>query len=186
MKLKSKAFTLVEVMIALMILSITLTALTGGQVMSLNTSQKSRFVTIATSLARDMMEDIDINSSIQGFSYVKELGEKSEGSFEEEEYKGWKWKREVKEVNIPISKIMNTFMSSGDMQQEAENVGAAQGDQQFLGLMASNVERVMKDSLREVSVTVSWPVKAGTQYSSVVLVYYMVDFNAVRNFVPGL
>ena len=66
-----------------------------------------------------------------------------------------------------------------------QEVGSTPGEEQILNLVAGNVEKVMKDSLREVSVTVFWPVKAGTQYSSLVLVYYVVDFDAVKNFVPG-
>lgn len=186
MKQRNKAFTLVEVMIALMILSITLTSMTGGQVMALSTSQKSRFITTAATLARNMMEDIDINATTKGFTYIKDLGEKQEGDLDDDGYKGWKWKREVKEVKLPISTIMKTLMSSGEMQQEAEDSGATSSEQQILGLIAGNVEKVMKDSLREVSVTVSWPVKAGTQYSSVTIVYYMVDYDAVKNFMPSI
>ena len=173
-------------MIALMILSITLVSLMGGQVISLRTSQKARYMTLATTAARNLMEDIDINVADKGFVYVKDLGEKQEGTFDDEQYKGWKWLVEVKEVVLPISTIMKTFMSTGEMAQESEDVGATPAEGQILNLVAGSVEKVMKDSLREVSVTVSWPVKAGTQYSSLILVYYVVDFDAVKNFVPAI
>ena len=94
--------------------------------------------------------------------------------------------KEVKEVKIPISTIMKTFLSSSEMKQESQDVGSTPAEEQILNLVAGNVEKVMKDSLKEVSVTVYWPVKAGTQYSSLVLVYYVVDFDAVRNFVPEM
>jgi len=173
-------------MIAMMILSITLVSLLGGQVVALRTSQKAKFMTLATNAARDLMEDIDINIAAKGFVYVKDLGEKQEGNFEEPQYKGWKWMKEVKEVKIPISTIMKTFLSSSEMKQESQDVGSTPAEEQILNLVAGNVEKVMKDSLKEVSVTVYWPVKAGTQYSSLVLVYYVVDFDAVRNFVPEM
>jgi len=111
-------------MIALMILSITLVSLLGGQIMALRTSQRAKFLTLATTAARNLMEDIDINIAAKGFIYVKDMGEKQEGDFEEQQYKGWKWTKEVKEVTIPISTIMKTFMSSGEMQQESQDVGA--------------------------------------------------------------
>ena len=189
MKQKNSAFTLIEVMISLMILSITMVSLMGGQLIALKTSQKAKFVTLATLAAKNIMEDIDTNIAAKGFIYVKDLGEKKEDDFEDEQYKGWKWKIEVKEVVLPISNIMKTFMASGG-EDNGEEGGtqesvAGSGEEQILSLIAGSVEKVMKDSLREVSVTVSWPVKAGTEYSSLILVYYVVDFDAVKNFVPG-
>ncbi len=188
MKQKNSAFTLIEVMISLMILSITMVSLMGGQLIALKTSQKAKFVTLATLAAKNIMEEIDTNIAAKGFVYVKDLGEKKEDDFEDEQYKGWKWKIEVKEVVLPISNIMKTFMASGGAEGEGEGTEeavAGSGEEQILGLIAGSVEKVMKDSLREISVTVSWPVKAGTEYSSLILVYYVVDFNAVKNFVPG-
>ncbi len=100
-------------MIALVIISIALVALSSIQGIALNSTRKSRFVTLATVAAKNMMSEIDITSTLKGFNYVKELGEKTDGDFDAPEYKGWKWVREVKEINFPISQIMKSYMAGG-------------------------------------------------------------------------
>ena len=194
MKQNKKAFTLIEVMIALVIISIALVALSSSQGIALNSARKGRFLTMATLAAKNMMADIDITSTIKGFSYVKELGEKTEGDFEEEDYKGWKWVREVKEVNFPISAIMKSYMAGGASSEDgAEGQQATEGTQgsnassqeaQMLSIVGNNVERFMKESVREVTVTVMWPVKGGRSFSNMKLVYYLVDYNAIQSFAP--
>ena len=184
---KSKGFTLIEVMIALMILSITLLSLSTSQAVALNSTRKMRFVTMATVVAKNMMANIELMSDVKGFTYVKDLGEKTEGSVEGDDYKGWKWTREVKEVNFPIAAIMNIFTTQEKTSAEAEGQSTPIGsgpEAQIMSMISSNIEKIMHDSIREVSVTVFWPVKAGKEFSNVRLVYYVVDFETVQNFVP--
>jgi hypothetical protein len=182
-------------MIALMILSITLVALSSGQAVALTSTRKSRLVTMATIAAKNKMAEIDLMADVKGFNYVKDLGEKTEDTFDEEEYKGWKWMREVKEVNIPITAIMKMFTSQAAAEGEAEGeagteagTGAAPlggGEEaQILDMITSNIEKLMKNSIREITVTVYWPVKAGKEFSSIKLVYYVVDFETVQTFTP--
>jgi general secretion pathway protein I len=184
---QNKAFTLIEVMIALMILSITLVALSSGQAVALNSTRKTRLVTMATIAAKNKMAEIDLMADVKGFNYVKELGEKTEDTFDDEEYKGWKWMREVKEVTIPITAIMKMFTAqekaAGEEEGESEPLGGG-AEKQILGMISTNIEKLMKDSIREVTITVSWPVKAGKEFSSIKLVYYVVDFETVQTFTP--
>ena len=186
---KNKGFTLIEVMIALMILSITLLSLSTGQAVALNSTRKMRLVTMATIVAKNMMSDIELMADVKGFTYVKDLGEKKEGSVEGDDYKGWKWTREMKEVNFPISAIMNMFTaqekSSAESEGQSNPIGSGE-EAQIMGLVSSNIEKIMHDSIREVSVTVYWPVKGGKEFSNVRLVYYVVDFETVQNFVPAM
>ncbi len=174
-------------MIALMILAVTLVALSSGQIVALNSTRKSRLTTMATIAAKNMMSDIELMTELKGFTYVKDLGEKAEGSLEGENYTGWKWMREVKEVNFPITAIMNMFTakekSEAEASGEANPIGGG-AEAEILNMISSNVEKLMKDSVREITVTVSWPVKAGKAFSNVKLVYYVVDFETVQKFVP--
>lgn len=184
---KNRAFTLIEVMIALMILSITLVALSSGQAVALNSTRKSRLTTLATIAAKNIMSEIELTSEVKGFNYVKELGEKAEGSLEGDNYNGWKWMREVKEVNFPITAIMNMFTAKEKAEAEAEGESDPIGsgsEAQIMNMISGNVEKLMKDSVREITVTVSWPVKAGKEFSNLRLVYYVVDFETVQKFVP--
>ncbi len=194
MKLNRKGFTLIEVMIALVIISIALVALSSSQGIALNSTRKSRFVTLATVAAKNMMSEIDITSTLKGFNYVKELGEKTDGDFDAPEYKGWKWVREVKEINFPISQIMKSYMAGGGAAEEGDDTnstGSNNNDSkansqegQILSMVATNLETFMKQSVREVTVTVMWPVRGGQEFSSLKLVYYAVDYNAIQTFAP--
>lgn len=200
MRLNRSAFTLIEVMISLVIISIALVALSSSQGIALNSTRKSRFVTMAVFAAKNKMADIDVLSTLKGFSYVKDMGEKTEGDFEEEDYKGWKWMTEVKEVNFPISNIMKSYMggggaeggegnnsnssTEGQTQGQGQGQGAGSQEGQMLNMVAKNVESFMKQSVREVTVTVMWPVRGGQEFSNLKLVYYVVDYNAVQNFAP--
>ncbi|MEI6080509.1 MAG: prepilin-type N-terminal cleavage/methylation domain-containing protein [bacterium] len=183
----NKGFTLIEVMIALMILAITLIALSSGQGVALSSTRKAKLTTMATIAAKNMMADIEIMSEVKGVTYVKDLGEKAEGEFTDDEYKGWKWTREVKEVTFPLSAIMKMFTAqekaAGESEGEQTPLGGG-AEAQILDLVSTNIEKLMKDSIREITVTVSWPVKAGKAFSSMKLVYYVVDFETVQNFVP--
>jgi Tfp pilus assembly protein PilV len=187
-------------MISLVIISIALVALSSSQGIALNSTRKSRFVTMAVFAAKNKMADIDVLSTLKGFSYVKDMGEKTEGDFEEEDYKGWKWMTEVKEVNFPISNIMKSYMggggaeggegnnsnssTEGQTQGQGQGQGAGSQEGQMLNMVAKNVESFMKQSVREVTVTVMWPVRGGQEFSNLKLVYYVVDYNAVQNFAP--
>ena len=200
MRLNRSAFTLIEVMISLVIISIALVALSSSQGIALNSTRKSRFVTMAVFAAKNKMADIDVLSTLKGFSYVKDMGEKTEGDFEEEDYKGWKWMTEVKEVNFPISNIMKSYMggggaeggegnnsnssTEGQTQGQGQGQGAGSQEGQMLNMVAKNVESFMKQSVREVTVTVMWPFRGGQEFSNLKLVYYVVDYNAVQNFAP--
>ncbi len=196
MKRNKAAFTLIEVMISLVIISIALVALSSSQGIALNSTRKGRFVSMATFAAKNKMADIDVLSTLKGFSYVKDLGEKTEGEFEEEDYKGWKWVTEVKEVNFPISAIINSYIGGGTTSTEESGESAASGsttaettgsqEAQILSMVGKNIETFMKQSVREVTVTVMWPVRGGQEFSSLKLVYFVVDYNAVQNFAPVL
>ncbi|MEK6679139.1 MAG: prepilin-type N-terminal cleavage/methylation domain-containing protein [Nitrospirota bacterium] len=79
-------FTLLEVMIAFAILSLSLIVLLSLRNSSIRVVEHSDRITTATLLAKAKMEDLPRPVS---------LGE-SEGEFEGEDYKGYKWKRAVR------------------------------------------------------------------------------------------
>ena len=79
-------FTLLEVMIAFAILSLSLIVLLSLRNSSIRVVERSDRITTATLLAKTKMEDLPRPVSI---------GE-SEGEFDGGEFKGYKWKRSVK------------------------------------------------------------------------------------------
>ncbi|MBN1114385.1 MAG: type II secretion system protein [Oligoflexia bacterium] len=181
MRYKS-AFTLVEVLIALMILSITLVTLSSGEGVVLNATRKSKLVTLASIAARNLMTKIDVMAETNGFEYIKDLPEKEEKEFEEEDLRGWKWEREIKEVKFPVSAMINSIMAQSGNDEEA---GEPQDDQ-MIGMIADNFEKILNESAREITVTVYWPVKAGQAFMNLKVVYYVVDYKVVQNYVPQI
>lgn len=183
MRQNRSAFSLVEVMVSLLIISLVVVALSGSQGVALNSARKGRFITIATMLAKKEMSELDIMISLKGFTYVRdELTEKQESTFDEEEYKDWKKIIEVKEVKFPISAIMKAYSAQTSEEEGGEQVTGQ--EDAIMGIISNNVETFMKDSVRELTVTVLWPVKGGKDFSSMKLVYYVVDYEAIQKFTP--
>ncbi len=79
-------FTLLEVMIAFAILSLSLIVLLSLRNSSIRVVDYSDKITTATLLAKAKMEDLPRPVSIS----------ESEGEFEGDDYKGYKWKRAVR------------------------------------------------------------------------------------------
>ena len=89
-----RAFTLVEVLIALTILSIALLAIFKGNFFNLRSAKESTDLTTAVIAAESIIKD----TISKGYP---ESGI-TEGTFEEEYFKGLKWKKEVGTLELPF------------------------------------------------------------------------------------
>jgi len=92
---RRRGFTLLEVMVAMAILATAMVVLLENHGSSVRLSQRSRQVSIAINLAKDLMTDIEL----EGFP---EIGDTS-GNFEEEFpglYPDYRWEREIVENNF--------------------------------------------------------------------------------------
>ena len=88
-----KGFTLLEVMIALAILSVSLVAIVGinGGTVSAHTYAKQ--VSVATLLARSKMADLESQFTKEGFT--SEFDQTLDGDFSEEGWEGYRWEAEI-------------------------------------------------------------------------------------------
>lgn len=184
--LMNKAFTLVEVLIATLILSITLITLSSGGGTAMYSTRRAILFTEAGILASNMMNKIDLMIELEGFKYLEKIGKKREGSFEEKQYSNWKWSEEVKDVNIPVSELIKSLTS-----KKSEDINNTNGktnveEEVFINLIGNNIDQIMKKAIREVTVTVYWPIRAGKDFSSTSIVYYVVDYEEVSKFVPSI
>lgn len=185
-----KAFTLVEVLVALMIIAMTVISLITSQGIALKSTMKARIITKATLAAKKLMSEIEVNYDLRGFNYIEGLAKKEEKEFEEKLYEGWKWEREIKEVEFPITRMLNFYMSIG---QKASGQGSedatyepTSSDLGMFKIITDSIETIMKQSVREITIRVYWPIKGGKDYSSLQLVYFVVDNDKVASFVPGI
>jgi prepilin-type N-terminal cleavage/methylation domain-containing protein len=88
-----KAFTLVEVLISVLILSIALLAIFRGNVMNLRSAREARELLTATMAAESILNEMFKRGYPESGVF--------EGVFEDEYYKGLKWVKKIEPLDIP-------------------------------------------------------------------------------------
>ena len=102
----SKGFTLLEVMVAVALIAIALTALLGSQSQSVSFANSAKFETMAALLAQAKMSEIvledggDLSSNSGGFG---------------EDYPGYAWSATVSDVSIPGEEILSDYLKQIDL-----------------------------------------------------------------------
>ena len=91
LKRKDAGFTLLEVMVALAVIGVALVAVLRSLAMSVNASNESRNISVATFLAKGLMAEIEN----RGFPDLEETS----GDFKEE-YPGFRWERNVSDTGM--------------------------------------------------------------------------------------
>lgn len=193
-------FTLIEVMIALAILAGALVVLMRASASNIYAAQKAQMITAASNLARGKMYDIEEILAQEGF---QELDQAEEGTFAEEGWESITWKSEIVKIELPDMASLQSMNGQGGEGEggEAERAEAAAGGG-LLGMMGggtdgsgamgagimgtyySLVSDVLKDAIRKVTLTVTYPVVGGGSESFVVTCYF-TDPSAVNRKVPG-
>ena len=84
-------FTLLEVMIAVAIMSMALVAAIGSQSQSVSLATEAKFSTTATLLAQSKMADLEANATDDLFSDSGDFGE---------DFPGYRWESEVSDVTL--------------------------------------------------------------------------------------
>ncbi len=130
-------FTLLEVLIAMTILTMTLASIIGVESSAIQASARAKEYNIIAMLARNQM--IETEYEIEGKQF-KDVSDEAEGAFAAP-FEGYAWKRKIKELKFP-----NLGM------------GGAGGDQggDALDMLAKLFTKYLSDAIREVSVTILW------------------------------
>ncbi len=136
-------FTLMEVMVAISILAISLVSLLSVQGGSIALAGRTKYLTVATLLARSKMVDVEMELFKEGFS---EFGEEMEGDFSEEGWPQFKWHADITKVKIPLPSSMPT---TGEDGQQNAYAGMMSGYASFITDMISN-------ALRECTLEIMW------------------------------
>jgi general secretion pathway protein I len=133
--LERTAFTLLEVMIAMAILSISLLTLMDYAGNTLLTSGRAENMTVATMLARQKMTELEIEltQAMQRNEFPDEKDE--EGKFDEP-YEDYSWKLEIRKVELP-----------------APVTGEKGSIQDMIG---QNLTKQIAQTVRELKLTVAW------------------------------
>lgn len=134
-----KGFTLLEVMLALAVFALAMSAIVGFNARGYLNDARARKMTVAVELARGKMVEyqLDLEKDIAKGSFPEEKSE--EGAFEKP-YEDYRWKVEIRKVELPLPPM-------------GEEGGANQGIMQNVTQMMT---KQISEAVRELKLTISW------------------------------
>jgi len=165
-------FTLLEVMVALAILSLTLVTLVSIVTSNVRTAAHAKATTAGAFLARGKMvafEDVVLEKGFQ------ELDETSKGTFEEVGYPNYDWECLVEKIELPTEASQLAQKAAGDKSQSKDPSQMLSG--MMGGMLSGFIEPIrvgLQESVRRVTVKVTWQ-EPGRPNQSIEVVSYLTD-----------
>lgn len=159
-KSANSGFTLLEVLIALAIMTVMLTSIFLIQQSSIEATIRAQQMNTVAMLAKNLMIDTELAFQEKAFADLKE---EEKGQFPAP-HQDYTWERKIKEIEFP-----NLGMGAGGGEEGSEG---ANPQSEMLSKLVSNF---LSKSIREISVTISWRKGSGTQNYAVAT--YWVDLN---------
>lgn len=177
----SRGFTLLEVMVSVLILSISMSSLFSAQTASIGATQYIKHITIATQLGRCKMSELELEVLREGFE-MAEFEDWTEGPCcelrdEEVRLRGedpfeCRWRFET--VQLPSISDTQTAVGEAAMEGDQEAAQGAMG-MGLLGPLLPIIQNLLEQAIRRVSVQVVW--QDGRIERNVELVMYMTNAN---------
>ncbi|MES1165498.1 MAG: prepilin-type N-terminal cleavage/methylation domain-containing protein [Verrucomicrobiota bacterium] len=170
---REAGFSLLEIMVAIAILSITLVVLLSIVTNNIRATNHAKMTTAATFLARTKMVDIEDQILDVGFSDTTET---AVGTFKELGYPQFRWETTVERIELPAD------MGQRAKDQATDDTKDAKDPMSMLtgimgSMMSSFIEPVrigLQESVRKVTVRVLWN-EHGRQDQSFEVVQYLTD-----------
>jgi general secretion pathway protein I len=180
---RSSGFTLLEVMVAFAILSLTLVVLLGIVTNNVRATNHAKQTTSATFLARAKMVEIEDQILYNGFSTDTE---NEQGTFKDDGFPQFRWETSIERVELPTDLAQKTKDEAADKSKEAKDpMSMITG---FMGgLMSSFIEPIrigLEESVRRVTVRVIWD-EAARPEQVMEVVQYLTDPAKLALGVPG-
>jgi general secretion pathway protein I len=168
---RARAFTLLEVLVALAVLSLGLTAVADLAGTALRQHGYARDVTVATTLARGKMAELEETYQDTGF---KDFDESEEGNFADQGQPGFAWRVEVRKPDTTLGpeQLLGVLLgqaagdaSTQDLLQKLMGTGGPGGQAQgapagllggVLSAQLTAFGEQLKKSFRQVTLTVAW------------------------------
>lgn len=191
---KNAGFTLLEVMVAVAILAISLTAIFSSEAGAIKVHHRARKTTVGTMLARCKMAEVEQLLAEEGLPAIEEVG--SDGCCEHAEVPGYSCDWAVTLVELPEPELEGDALGFDDEDGEAGEAGAegvaqgasmedilggtspgGMGGGDVMGEMAMQyaypvLRPSIEEQVRRITVTVRWP--EGTSEQSFDVVQYYV------------
>ncbi|MCO4771708.1 MAG: prepilin-type N-terminal cleavage/methylation domain-containing protein [Deltaproteobacteria bacterium] len=162
-------FTLLEVMMALLLLATSIMILVQSQLTAVHLQEEATRINTATMLARGIFTELEFRMFDEGFG---ELEVKEQGDFNDTIYDGqfdeYRWEYEVEKVDVELPGLGNLMQMLGGGQEEAgqavglnANAGQGPGGQLAalgqLGILSPEMlSEQMSNYLREARVRICW------------------------------
>lgn len=174
-RLAQAGFSLLEVMIAMAILSGALTGLTLTLGRAVRAANHARLMTTATFLCRAKLVELEDGFIIDGFTDEAGIAEKH-GEFKDNQYKDasfkrYQWTTRIEKIRLPNAQDMQAAATKllQDRQQIADSAAgstssssssssssAGGGLGSSMGSMLGPVKEMLEQGIRKVTVFVSW------------------------------
>jgi general secretion pathway protein I len=173
MRRAASGFTLLEIMVALAILSGSLVVMLSIVTNNVRATNHAKMTTAATLLARTKMADIEDEILDNGFS---ESDENAAGTFKDLGYPDFRWETSIERIDLPPDLAQRSRDQATTTTQDATNpMSLLTG---FLGgMMSSFIEPVrlgLQESVRKATVRVLWD-EHGRPDRSFEVVQYLAD-----------
>jgi len=169
----SSGFTLLEIMVAVAILSATLVVLLEIVTNNVRATNHAKLQTAATFLARNKMSDIEDQILYDGFSSDTET---AHGTFKEDGFPQYRWESVIERIELPTDMTQKAQDKATDSSKEAKDPMALMSG--FLGgMMSAFIEPIrigLQESVRKVTVRVLWD-ETGRPDQTLEVVQYLTD-----------
>jgi len=155
---KAQGFSLLEVVIALAIMSLSLVVLLQAQGQALASAIRSKDLTIATVLARGKMIDIEQKLFHDGF-VMNDV--EDDGDFADEGFADIKWKSRISEVELDLSTLQGLCGAVGGQggqnpQKEEQARTDCESTMASIGSLLGGLTEEVARSIRAVELEVVW------------------------------
>jgi general secretion pathway protein I len=166
-------FTLLEIMVAIAILSSTLVVMLSIVTNNVRSTNHAKMTTSATLLARTKMVDVEDEILDNGFT---DNDENAAGSFKDLGYPQFRWETSIERIELPSDLGQRSKDQATTQTQDATNpMSLLTG---FMGgMMSSFIEPIrngLQESVRKVTVRVIWD-EHGRLDQSFEVVQYLTD-----------
>ena len=171
---RNDGFTLLEVLIAMAILSIALLVLSRAQQNGILVSQYEEQQITAATLAKWKMTDVELQLEKKGFGDdEKEECGKFEEDLDDRAFAGWEWCWTMKKVSLPLPMDMLGGGKDGDGKKTGGGAPALPG-----GLDPKAAGEALSKAVRVLKMQIKWKLGATDQRLDVTT--HMVNFSQVQ------
>ncbi|MCB0272369.1 MAG: prepilin-type N-terminal cleavage/methylation domain-containing protein [Bdellovibrionales bacterium] len=170
-------FSLLEVLAALLILALSIVALSENQTQSIHLTKTAQLRDQALILARSKMNELDRAISEKG---LVEIRDQEQGEFDQELYPSYRWVVLKQKIPVPNFASLVSMASGEEASEEEFDTSSMEGPLKM-------ITDIWGKAIRQVSIEVFWKERNNEKSYKLVTHYVEKDaFSQVQGLVGGL